>query len=170
MNTSHTLQARRLRRAMTDPEKKLWRELRSRRLGNLKFRRQECFDQYILDFYCAEKQICIEVDGGGHNQYDNPHKDRERDAYLEQRGVRTLRFWNHEIYEDLDQVLKALQWPRPTPRRRESILAPLPRRTWARILHPSRYRKIFHDRVERMVALKKIKADERSWDWHDDGF
>ena len=53
---------------------------------------------------------------------------------------------------------------------RRLLLAPLPRRTWARILHPSRYRKIFHDRVERMVALKKIKVDERSWDWHDDGF
>ena len=53
---------------------------------------------------------------------------------------------------------------------RRLLLAPFPQRTWARILHPSRYRKIFHDRVERMVALKKIKEDERSWDWHDDGF
>ncbi len=63
--------------------------------------------------------------------------------------------------------LRQRNWKRNV---RRLLLSPISQRTWARVLHPSRYRKIFHDRVERLVALKKIKEDKRSWDWHEDGF
>ena len=53
---------------------------------------------------------------------------------------------------------------------RRRIMSLIPPRKWASVLHPARYRKIFSERVERMVALKKIREDSRSWDWHDDRF
>ena len=90
---------------MTDAERKLWREIRNRKAGGIKFRRQQCFGPYILDFYTAEKQVCIEVDGGGHKQFDNIERDQERDAFLRQQGIKTVRFWNQEVLNDLDLVL-----------------------------------------------------------------
>ena len=90
---------------MTDAEKRLWRALRNRRLGGIKFRRQQCYGPFILDFFAAEKKTCIEVDGGGHNRSDATERDQKRDTYLEQAGIKTIRFWNHEIFEDLGLVL-----------------------------------------------------------------
>jgi very-short-patch-repair endonuclease len=90
-----------LRRNATDAEQVLWRELRARRLGGHKFRRQWTIGPYIADFCCVEGGVMVEADGGQHN----PEKDRARTAYLHSEGFRVLRFWNNDILSNLDGVL-----------------------------------------------------------------
>jgi very-short-patch-repair endonuclease len=95
---------RRLRRYATDAEKLLWRHLRSRQLGGLKFRRQATVDRAIPDFICAEKRLVVELDGGQHlEEIDAPRTER-----LEVLGCRVIRFWNHEVLENLEGVLERI--------------------------------------------------------------
>jgi very-short-patch-repair endonuclease len=95
---------RRLRRDATDAERLLWRELRNRRLGGLKFRRQASIGNAVPDFFCAEKRLVIEVDGGQHSD----EKDAARTAKLEAAGCRVIRFWNNDVIENLDGVLERI--------------------------------------------------------------
>ena len=85
--------ATKLRRAMTLPERILWRELRNHHLG-YKFRRQAPYGPFILDFLCYEKRLVIEVDGG---QHDGSATDATRDAWLRKKGFRVLRVWNNDV-------------------------------------------------------------------------
>ena len=101
-------------------EMKLWRLLRSRKLIGAKFRRQHPFGPYILDFYCPEIRLAVELDGGGHNREDSRIADADRDSCLALRGVRVLRFWNTEVRTNEDGVLlkirSAVEWtPHPNP-------------------------------------------------------
>jgi len=105
MKTEKKDLARSLRRKMTDPEKLLWYRLRNRKLNGLKFRRQQPFGPFVLDFYCAEHRINIEVDGGQHDLPEHRDRDMRRRGFLEKEGVRTLRFWNSQICDNLDGVL-----------------------------------------------------------------
>ncbi|MDP3674031.1 MAG: DUF559 domain-containing protein [Novosphingobium sp.] len=82
--------ARRLRRKMTLPEVLLWREVR-RRAGGVKFRRQHAVEKYVIDFYCAEAKLGIEVDGIVHNMGDQPQHDEKRDAVIAGHGIGILR-------------------------------------------------------------------------------
>ena len=82
--------ARGLRRRSTDAERLLWQHLRARRLGGLKFRRQESIDTYIVDFVCFEKRVVIELDGSHHTL--RAEEDRARDEWFETQGFRVLRF------------------------------------------------------------------------------
>ena len=82
--------ARRLRRDMTLPEVILWQALRKQANG-LKFRRQHPSGVYILDFFCSDARLAIEVDGEAHNRGDRPARDEARDAWLRAAGVETLR-------------------------------------------------------------------------------
>jgi very-short-patch-repair endonuclease len=92
---------KRLRTDMTDAERKLWRNLRSRNLG-AKFRRQAPLGPFIVDFVCFDTKTIVEVDGGQHA--DNS-KDRARDMYFTNRGYRVLRFWNNDVLKNLEGVL-----------------------------------------------------------------
>ena len=85
-----------LRKNQTEYEKIFWQKLRNRQLNNLKFFRQYSFGAYILDFYCPEIRLAIELDGGQHLNEENQVYDKERTLYLEANRVRVLRFWNHE--------------------------------------------------------------------------
>ncbi len=96
--------ARRLRREMTLPELLLWRLLRERPHG-LKFRRQHPSGPYILDFFCADARLAIEIDGEAHDRGDRPQCDEVRDAWLAQAGISTLRIPAAEIYRDLEAAL-----------------------------------------------------------------
>ncbi len=96
---------RRLRREATDAEMRLWQMLRARRLLGYKFRRQHEFGPYILDFFCAEKRLVIEADGGQHFLPEGVEHDRIRDGYLAERGLRVLRFSNREILLEPESVL-----------------------------------------------------------------
>ncbi|TAL39766.1 MAG: DUF559 domain-containing protein, partial [Spirochaetes bacterium] len=76
---------------MTDAEKIIWELVRNRKFRNLKFRRQQIIDGFIVDFYCEELRLCLEIDGGVHDDEEQRKYDRERDAVLAQRGVRIVR-------------------------------------------------------------------------------
>ena len=82
--------ARALRRAMSLPEVLLWQRLR-RRAGGMKFRRQHPFAGYVLDFYCPEAGLAIEIDGEAHSRGDRPARDRSRDARLAMLGLKVMR-------------------------------------------------------------------------------
>ncbi len=96
-----------LRRSQTDAEKLLWRNLRRSQL-DVKFRRQHPIAGYIVDFYCHEAQLAVELDGGGHATLDQSRYDRVRTELLECIGVKLLRFWNTEVFENLDGVLTTI--------------------------------------------------------------
>ena len=103
-----TGRARRLRTQATDAERALWRLLRSRQIGGLKFRRQQPYGPFVLDFYCHEHRLAIEADGGQHLDAENIAQDRERTRYLEAHGLRVLRFTNVEILRQPDEVVAAI--------------------------------------------------------------
>src|SRR5665213_418444 len=124
-----TARARRLRRDSTDVEMKLWQKLRNRQLG-ADFRRQHPAGSFILDFYCPSLNLAIELDGGQHAE---ARRDRARDAWLNERGVTTLRFWNTDVTENTSGVLETiaakvseLQSSELTPTRRWRADLPLP--------------------------------------------
>ena len=97
-----------LRRNMTPAEKKLWYRIRRRQLEGFKFRRQHPFaKRFILDFYCPEAGLAIEVDGGVHD-YQTEH-DRIRQSEIEASGVDVLRFRNEEIENSMDTVIDRIQ-------------------------------------------------------------
>jgi len=93
---------RHLRRNMTDAERLLWRHLRLKQMGEFKFRRQHPVGRYILDFACLEAGVAIELDGGQHLEQEG--YDAERDAWLVRHGFRVLRFWNHEVIQETENV------------------------------------------------------------------
>ncbi len=97
-----------LRREMSPPEVLLWSRMRGRGLDGLKFRRQHPVDPYVLDFYCHEARLAVEVDGWGHNMGGQAERDERRDAYLAARGIRTLRIVASDIYDDLEEVLNGI--------------------------------------------------------------
>ena len=108
---------RRLRVAMTDAERKLWQRLRGHQLNACKFRRQHPYYDFILDFVCLERMLVVEVDGGQHAE--SP-VDATRDAFLSQGGFRVLRFWNHEVLNNTDEVAEMIlrnlvELPTPSP-------------------------------------------------------
>jgi len=101
-----TRNARGLRREMTDAERSLWQHLRRRQIEGLKFRRQHPIGRYIADFVCVEVRLVIEVDGGQHGERQG--YDKERTAWLAQRGYRVLRFWNHEVLTNAEGVMAVI--------------------------------------------------------------
>jgi very-short-patch-repair endonuclease len=100
--------ARLLRKKATEAERILWRHLRNRNFAGHKFRRQHLFDRYILDFYCPAAKLAIELDGGGHNYRVGQIRDEMRSELLARGGITVLRFWNHQVRQELDSVLQAI--------------------------------------------------------------
>jgi very-short-patch-repair endonuclease len=100
--------ARILRKSMTETEKILWEKLRNNRLNGLKFRRQHPLGMFIADFYCHQKRLIIELDGGIHDIPEQKEYDEGRTFLLEEKGLRILRFRNEEIMNDLDSVLEKI--------------------------------------------------------------
>jgi very-short-patch-repair endonuclease len=98
-----------LRTAQTHAESKLWKRLRNRQLDGLKFRRQHPVGPYILDFYCHEAKLAIELDGSGHQEPEQADYDDNRSAELQSMGIRTVRFWNNEVMENLEGVLESIR-------------------------------------------------------------
>ena len=98
---------RKLRREMSLPEGLLWRELRARPSG-LKFRRQHPSGAYVLDFFCNDARLAIEIDGESHGMGDRPARDTARDAWFEKVGVATLRIPAREVLADLGAVVQGI--------------------------------------------------------------
>ena len=84
-------------KSATQRERFLWRHLRNRQLQSWKFRRQHPVDRYIVDFYCPEGRLAIELDGGGHNFANRESLDQERTRFLASKNILVLRFWNYQI-------------------------------------------------------------------------
>jgi len=98
--------AKKLRKNQTEAEKKLWSELRREQLKGIKFRRQQPIGGYIVDFVTFELNLVIEVDGGQHHENK---EDEVRDEWLEDEGFTVLRFWNNEVLDNIDGVLKEIR-------------------------------------------------------------
>ena len=101
--------ARFLKKAMTPAESLLWRNLRGSRLNGLKFRRQHPIKTYILDFYCHEKQLAIEIDGDIHNKPENRIYDEVRTKELHDLNIQVIRFSNQEVLNNISEVLKRIK-------------------------------------------------------------
>ena len=101
--------ARRLRRDITDAERKLWYCLRARRFSGYKFRRQHPIGPYVADFACVALKLVIELDGGQHGEDSNIDRDMARTELIVGRGFRVLRFCNHEVLQNLDAVASAIE-------------------------------------------------------------
>jgi very-short-patch-repair endonuclease len=102
-----TARARRLRRALTDAEAKVWSRVRNRQLG-ADFRRQHPAGPYVLDFYCPALRLAVELDGGQHAATGTKTADGKRTAWLGANGVKVMRFWNSDVMENLDGVIAAI--------------------------------------------------------------
>jgi very-short-patch-repair endonuclease len=101
-----TERARSLRKDDVPAQRRLWSALRNRALGGYKFRRQHQVAQYFADFACVECMVIVESDGPSH--LENRRTDQRRTKTLENFGWLVLRYWNTEIYDDIDAVKEAI--------------------------------------------------------------
>ena len=108
-NAKTLSKARALRNNMTEAEKLLWEKLRNKQIEGLKFRRQHAIGQFIVDFYCHEKKLTIEVDGGYHLNRSQSEYDNNRTYELEKFGLKVLRFKNDEIINDINNVVQDIK-------------------------------------------------------------
>ncbi|MBL8644032.1 MAG: DUF559 domain-containing protein [Rhodospirillaceae bacterium] len=106
MRKAGTLKARALRRNATDAEKALWMRLRNRQLG-AKFHRQFAIGRYVVDFVAFEHKLVIEIDGGQHDL--QRETDLVRTAFLNDGGLRVLRFWNNDVLGNIEGVLETIR-------------------------------------------------------------
>ncbi len=100
--------SRELRRHTTEAEQRLWRRLRNRQVAGAKFRRQHAYGPYVLDFFCPERGIVVEVEGSQHFEARGIVHDEGRRRYLEGLGLKVLRFTNTEVLAQTDQVVDAI--------------------------------------------------------------
>jgi len=98
--------ARQMRHEPSPAEKAMWRLLRHRQLAGFRFRRQHILEPYVADFYCAIARVVIEMDGETH--LGNEAEDAVRTESLESRGLRVMRFWNTEVFDDSDAVIETI--------------------------------------------------------------
>jgi very-short-patch-repair endonuclease len=104
---SHAM-ARTLRRKQSDVERLLWSKLRNRQVGGWKFRRQMPIGRSIVDFCCPDAWLVVEVDGGQHTFDAAKAQDAARSHELEQNGYFVLRFWNPDVFANLDGVCETI--------------------------------------------------------------
>ncbi len=97
----------------------MWSWLRNRRLSGYKFRRQHPFGECVLDFFCNEAMLAIEIDGSQHGHPDERQRDIARTKFLEKCGVKVLRFWNSQLKRDKamirEKIFRELQLRAPHP-------------------------------------------------------
>mgnify|MGYP001393593869 CR=1 FL=1 len=98
-----------LRNNSTKAEQLLWRQLKGSRFLNLKFRRQQGIGKYIVDFYCPDCKLAIEIDGDSHFNDDSQDYDKIRTDFLYEEGIKVIRFTNTEIYKNMNGVLESLK-------------------------------------------------------------
>ncbi len=91
---------------MTDAESAIWQQLRSCQMHGYKFRRQVPIGRFIVDFVCHEQKLAIEIDGGQHDL--ESECEQNRSEFIEKQGYQILRFWNHEVLENIDGVCEVI--------------------------------------------------------------
>lgn len=100
---------RTLRKAIPPAEELLWAKVRNKQLASCKFRRQYSVDQFVIDFYCPELKLAIEVDGASHFKAGAAEYDHARQIFIEQFGITFLRITNTDVYENLTGVCDLIQ-------------------------------------------------------------
>ena len=98
--------ARRLRSDQTNAENRLWSRLRGRQLEGFKFRRQHSIGPFVTDFFCLEAKLVIELDGSQHA--DQLQDDERRTEFIRDAGYKVLRFWNHQVISEIDEVVQRI--------------------------------------------------------------
>jgi very-short-patch-repair endonuclease len=98
-----------LRKQGTAAEAVLWKYLQKRRLSGKKFRRQQSIGPYIVDFYCPECRVIVELDGPPHEDIVLAEYDAERTKFLEQYGMKVIRFENRILFENMEAVLETIR-------------------------------------------------------------
>ena len=101
-----TRHARTLRREGTFPERLLWQKLRDHQMDGVRFRRQHVIGPYVTDFFCAESNLVVELDGHSHDT--TAVADLERERYLQRQGLLVIRFSNDDVIREIDRVLEAI--------------------------------------------------------------
>ena len=103
------LTRRELRNNSTPEEAVLWIQIKSRKIKGYKWRRQHPIGSYILDFYCPEAKLCIELDGAAHYTYNGAREDNIRTSFLNSKGIKVIRFENRLIWDNIDYVLEIIE-------------------------------------------------------------
>ena len=98
-----------LRKSETPAERMLWKKLRGKQLDGYRFRQQHGFGPYVLDFYCPALRLCIELDGGIHDEEVTRQKDEDRTDFLRQNRIQVVRFKNEEVEQNIDNVLDRIR-------------------------------------------------------------
>src|SRR4030042_2155374 len=105
-----------LRKNSTDAERKLWTRIRNKQLPGLKFYRQFSVGPYILDFYCPVCRLAIELDGGQHAKIKQKIYDDKRTDFLRCNNISVIRFWDNDVLQNIDGVLKKVELNLTPPR------------------------------------------------------
>ena len=103
------LTRRELRNNSTPEEAVLWTQIKSRKIKGYKWRRQHPIGEYILDFYCPEAKLCIELDGAAHFSYSWAREDNIRTSFLNSKGIKVIRFENRLIWDNIDGVIEIIE-------------------------------------------------------------
>ena len=98
-----------LRKNLTPSEARLWNVLKSSRLDGRKFRRQYGVGKYVLDFYCPAEKLAVELDGSGHFSVADVHYDNARRRFVEQFGIKIIRFDNVAVAKNLQWVVEIIR-------------------------------------------------------------
>ncbi len=107
-NSNLKAPARELRKNMTDAERRLWSKIRMKQVKGYQFLRQRPIGPYIVDFFCPEAKLVIEVDGGQHFTVEGKESDQSRDSYLQSLGLQVLRLNNHDVLTNIEGVITHL--------------------------------------------------------------
>ena len=97
--------ARKMRKEPTYAESVLWEKLRRKQIGGFKFRRQQPIGNFIVDFYCSDAHLVIEVDGSIHDEDEQAKYDENRQLFLEELGIQVIRFTNDAVIKETDAVI-----------------------------------------------------------------
>jgi very-short-patch-repair endonuclease len=100
---------RQLRKDLTPAEALLWKNIQRKQLDGRRFRRQYSIGSYIVDFYCVEERLAIELDGSVHDNIGSQLYDDERTSFLESLDIKVIRFENSELFKSLDFVIEAIR-------------------------------------------------------------
>lgn len=98
-----------LRNTATPAENALWQILKGKQLNGAKFRRQHSVGNYVLDFYCPEFKLAIELDGQGHFEEAQMLKDAEREKFINEFGIKIIRIENKNVFENVDSVITFIE-------------------------------------------------------------
>lgn len=98
-----------LRKSMTPAEKVLWNQLRNRKVQGFRFRRQHPIKDFIVDFFCYDAMLVIEVDGSVHEEARQKERDEQRTLILKRLGIGEIRFTNDEVIHHTEQVIKKIE-------------------------------------------------------------